>query len=138
MAESRIVISVDQEGREDISIENFNVNYLPYVLGRLVNSVIDNKNVTGPVSDAKKKELRETAAAVFCEELGVLNKNVWIPVKAKKPDKEGPFFCKEDGRPIVYTDMYYDRQNNMFGTREGTGYSFITHWCPYPEGTYEG
>lgn len=135
MATSRIVITVDKDGKEDINVINFNVNYLPYVLGRLVNSVIDDRRMTGDLSDEDKKSFRVSAADIFAEQLGIYHEPAtgWIPVNSRVPTTSGPFFCKEEGRPTVYTDMWYDPDAKMFGTKEGTGYSFITHWYPYPK-----
>ena len=134
MAKSKIVITVDKDGKEDISVENFNVNYLPAILGRLVGAVIEDRLMTGDLSEQEKQEFRETAVDIFAKQLGVNSKQRWISVKDKEPDNEGPYLCKEEGRPTVYHDMLYDKISKVFGTREGTGYSFITHYCPYPKG----
>jgi len=134
MATSRIIITIDKDGKEDISVENFNVNYLPYTLGRLISSVIDDPLMSGKLSDTEKQEFKNSAADIIAEQLGAVIRQplAWNSVTEKLPDYDGPFLCREKGRPTVYADMWFDRERKMFGTREGTGYSFITDWYPYP------
>lgn len=132
MAESKIIITIDKDGKEDISVENFNVNYLPSVLGRLVGAVIDDRLMTGNLSEQEKQKFRNEAVDIFAKQLGVIT-NKWISKAEKEPDNDGPFLCKEEGRPTVYHEMWYDKEAKIFGTKEGTGYSFITHWYPYPK-----
>lgn len=136
MATSKIIITIDKDGKEDISVENFNVNYLPYTLGRLVSAVIDDPLMSGKLSEDEKQEFRQSAADIIAEQLGArLQRPLsWISLADEVPDHDGPFLCKEKDRPTIYTDMWYDKEANMFGTKEGTGYSFITHWYPYPKG----
>lgn len=134
MAAAKIVISIDKDGKEDISVENFNVNYLPAVLGRLVGAVIEDKLMTGDLSEQEKQTFKNIAVEIFAKQLNVSQQQCWISISEKEPDNEGPFLCRERGRPTVYHDMYYDKENKIFGTKEGTGYSFITDWYPYPKG----
>lgn len=134
MAAAKIVISIDKDGKEDISVENFNVNYLPAVLGRLVGAVIEDKLMTGDLSDQEKQSFKRIAVEIFAKQLGVSQQQCWISLAEKEPDDEGPFLCREKGRPTIYHDMYFDKVNKIFGTKEGTGYSFITDWYPYPKG----
>lgn len=134
MADSKIIITLDKNGKEDISLENFNVSYLPYVLGRLVCATIDDRLVAGDLSEEEKVQFKKSAVDIFAKQLSVNRNNQWISISDREPENEGPFFCKEKGKPTVYTNMYWDKTNKIFGTSEGVGYSFITDWFPYPEG----
>lgn len=123
----KITITVDDNGEQNIDIENINVSYLPYLLGRMIKKTLEDPLMTGTDDPKKIRELRETSVDILAKEIGV--KLGWIPLSEEKPDMMiGPFLCKEEGRPTIYTNMYWDKEQQMFGTAEGTGYSFITHW----------
>lgn len=135
MATSQIVITIDKDGKEDISIENLNVNYLPYLLGRLLNAVLDDRLMVGDLSEKEKHEFRISASDIFAKQLGIDRQGKrWISLKEKEPEEEGLFLCKQEGVPVVYHEMMYDKNAKLFGTKEGIGYDFITHWYPYPKG----
>lgn len=135
MATSQIVITIDKEGKEDISIENLNVNYLPYLLGRLLGAVLDDHLIVGKLSEEEKYNFKVTASDIFEKQLGINRKNrSWISLAEQEPEEDGLFLCKQEGVPAIYHEMRYDRNAKMFGTKEGIGYDFITHWYPYPKG----
>ena len=135
MATSQIVITVDKDGKEDISIENINVNYLPYLLGRLLGAVLDDRLIVGELSDKEKHSFKVAASDIFAKQLGIDRQGKrWISLKEKEPEEEGLFLCKQEGVPAIYHEMMYDRNAKLFGTKEGIGYDFITHWYPYPKG----
>lgn len=135
MADSKIVITIDKEGKEDISIENLNVNYLPYLLGRLLGAVLDDHLIVGKLSDKEKYDFKITASDIFEKQLGINRESrSWISLAEQEPEKDGLFLCKQEGVPAIYHEMRYDRNAKMFGTKEGVGYDFITHWYPYPKG----
>lgn len=135
MADSKIVITIDKEGKEDISIENLNVNYLPYLLGRLLGAVLDDHLIVGKLSEKEKYNFKVTASDIFEKQLGINRENgSWISLAEQEPEEDGLFLCKQEGVPAIYHEMRYDRNAKMFGTKEGVGYDFITHWYPYPKG----
>lgn len=135
MATSQIVITIDEEGKEDISIENLNVNYLPYLLGRLLGAVLDDHLIVGKLSEKEKYNFKVTASDIFEKQLGINRENgSWISLAEQEPEEDGLFLCKQEGVPTIYHEMRYDRNAKMFGTKEGIGYDFITHWYPYPKG----
>ena len=123
----KILITVSNDGEQNIDVENINVSYLPYLLGRMIKKTIEDPLMTGTDDLKKIKELKETAIDILAKEIGV---NIgWISIKEETPDlMVGPFLCKEEGRPTIYTNMYWDKGKQMFGTADGTGYAFITHW----------
>lgn len=105
MAAAKIIISIDKDGKEDISVENFNVNYLPAVLGRLVGSVIEDKLMTGDLSEQEKQAFKRVAVEIFAKQLGISQQQRWISLSEREPDDEGPFLCREQGRPTIYHDI---------------------------------
>ena len=132
MSESKIIITVNKDGEQDIDIQNMSISYLPYLLGRLMKKAFEDPMITGTDNHNDIRQLKNNALEILGKEMGAESIIEWIPLKDKQPDNTGPFLCKEKGRPTIYTDMYYDMNKKIFGTKEGTGYSFITDWLPMP------
>jgi hypothetical protein len=135
--ESKIIITKDSNDEWDIDIHNVNVNYLPELLGNVLADAFD-APVFNPMTPEQIIEVKKVSLAKFAQKLGIklsdLVSSNWIELESQKPEYDGPFICVEASYPDkVYANMYWDSEKQMFGTRDGNGYAFITHWQEVPK-----
>ena len=135
--ESKIIITKDSNDEWDIDIHNVNVNYLPELLGNVLADAFD-APVFNPMTPEQIVEMKKASLIRFAQKLDIqlsdLVSSNWIELESRKPDHDGPFICVEASYPDkVYANMYWDSEKQMFGTRDGNGYAFITHWQEGPK-----
>ena len=138
MLNSKIEITKSPDSDEwDINIENVNVHYLPELLGNVMSDAFENP-AFNPATDEQIRALKVIAVSRFIDKLGLqpsdLISSNWVDLESRKPNHEGPFICIEKSYPDkVYANMYWDKEKQIFGTRDGNGYAFITHWQEVPK-----
>lgn len=138
MLESKIEItSTEKPDNWEININNVNVHYLPELLGNVIADAYGDIKFN-PATEKQVHDMKVSAINKFIDKLGLnvsdLISNNWIDINSRKPNHSGPFICVERQHPDrIYTNMYWDNDAQMFGTREGNGYAFITHWIEVPK-----
>lgn len=138
MTKAEIIITSSTDSDDwDIEVNNVSVHYLPELLGNVIADAFEDPRFN-PGTEEQIHAMKVTAVHTFMNKLGLkisdLVSTNWIDVKSRKPNHSGPFICVEKQYPDrVYTDMYWDSERQMFGTRNGDGYAFITHWQEAPK-----
>ena len=130
---SGITINVGENGSLDINIENLHPSYMPDIIGNLIKEIIKNP-FYNPVNEHERKLQRVSMLDMMSN---IIEENTsqswWRSLREEQPATQGPFWCIEKDRPqTVYTNMYWDDEQKMFGTKDGDGYAFITHWMLPP------
>ena len=128
-----IYITQREDGEWDLDINNISSAYLPELLAMLVKNAFENRLLT-PMNEETTQTLCKEFVQTIADILNVKHK--WNDLKEVHPadDETGPFLALEKDYPEkIYSNMLWDKNAKMFGTKEGNGYAFLTHWIKAPE-----
>lgn len=135
IAPRRASIHITQrgDGEWDLDINNISSAYLPELLAMIVKNAFEDKLLT-PMNDETTQTICEDFVQTVAAILNVKHK--WNDLKVTQPadNETGPFLALEKDYPDkIYSNMYWDKNAKIFGTKEGNGYAFLTHWIKAPE-----
>lgn len=131
--EQRILIERNGDSW-DMDIKNVSSLYLPDLMGTILKTALEDKVIT-PLADETIRDIKVNFVKTVSQILGVSISNEWNDLKEVQPTEndQGPFLALEAEYPNkIYSNMYWDNEAKMFGTIDGNGYSFLTHWIKQP------